>query len=91
MYINIAMGTWLVEVRVGGLEFKLVLNLSLFSFHIWKIKNMKNKNGGLDWTLPIPLFITYFDICEPPKFIELDSFRRAWIWVAMVLLSSFVS
>jgi len=34
MYINIAMGTWLVEVRVGGLEFKLLLNLSLFSFHI---------------------------------------------------------
>ncbi len=42
MYINIAMETWLVEVRVGGLEFKLMFNLSLSIFIFekltWKIK-----------------------------------------------------
>ncbi len=44
-----------------------------------------------NWTLRIPLFITYFDLCDPLKFIELGRFRRAWVWMGMVLSSSFVS
>ncbi len=52
---------------------------------------LKSKNGGSNWTLWIPLFRTYFDLCDPPKFIKFGRFRRAWVWVAMVFSSSFVS